>query len=593
MKTKHALLFVLCLLSINLFAQDYFQQEVNYTIEVRLDDKRNELFATVTIQYINNSQNTLDTIFLHLWVNGYKNDKTALCKQMVGYGNTLLSNNYQTIGGYVNELDFKVNEQNVEWDFDDNYIDICYIALNEPISTGDTIVITTPFHVKIPSNEISRMGCDAESYQITQWYPKPAVYDINGWNTMPYLDYGEYYSEFGSFDVSITLPKQYVVGATGNLKTNPEINWVNKLAKEKKQGKDLENPSEEENKTIRFTENNIHDFAWFANKNFYVDKSSVELPHSGKKVTTWALYTANKTELWEKATEYVNDAVYYTSLWVGDYPYKNCTAVDGGLRAGGGMEYPTITVISSGWNAFSLETVIVHEVIHNWFYGIFGFNERDFPFLDEGLTTFYETRSIMAKYPKKLYSTARKLPYHYEGYKSYTARVNSLDDFPLNTKTTDMGRWTYYSVSYGKSAHSFWYLMKFLGEEEFDRIMQLLFNNWKYKHPQPNDLHKHFQENANKNIDWFFNDVVKTTKTMDYSAVKIKGKKLLVKNKGELNSPISITGFLKNEKVFEFWKDGFNEQKWLELPTDEFDKIVINYNFNTLDINSKNNSIKK
>ncbi len=227
------------------------------------------------------------------------------------------------------------------------------------------------------------------------------------------------------------------------------------------QGTDLSNPAKGEYKTIRYTEGNIHDFAWFANKNYYVDKSSVKLPNSGKTVTTWTMFTNGKKKLWEKAIEYVNDAVYYNSLWIGDYPYKNCTAVDGGLRAGGGMEYPTITVISSGWDDFSLEKVIVHEVIHNWFYGIFGFNERRYPFLDEGLTTFYETRYVEKKYPNKKYSKSK--PYHYHEYNTYHNNSVNSNSFPIDTKTTDMGKWTYYGTVYGKAAQSFWYLMSFFG----------------------------------------------------------------------------------------------------------------------------------
>ena len=587
-KSKLILFIVFFLFYSNLFSQNYFQQEVNYTIDVRLDVQKNELFADETIQYINNSPDTLRFIYFHLWVNAYKNNQTALCKQMMAYGNDAL--NKSKPSGYIDSLDFKINNQKVVWNFLEEYIDICKIELTEPLLSGDTIIITTPFHVKIPSNEISRMGCDSESYQITQWYPKPAVYDKNGWNQMPYLDYGEYYSEFGSFDVSITIPKQYVVAATGNLKNNSELNWLNKLAEKNITGAEYDNPSEKKNKTIRYTEDNIHDFAWFANKNYFVDKSSVKLANSDKEVTTWTFYTERNESLWKKATQYINDAIYYNSIWVGDYPYNNCTAVEGGLRAGGGMEYPTITVISSGWNDFSLERVIVHEVTHNWFYGIFGFNERIFPFLDEGLTSLYETRYVEKKYPDKNYSSRNNIPYHYTEYKIYRRISNSKENYPLDTKTTDMKRWTYYSIAYGKAAHSFWYLMSYMGEE-FDKIMQLFFNEWKFKHPQPEDLHNHFKKNTKKDIDWFFEDVVKTVKIMDYAAIKIKNNKLLVKNNSMLICPISITGFSKDEIVYDFLKNGFENKKWIQLPDISIDKLIINYNYNTIDMNKNNNEI--
>ena len=153
-----------------------------------------------------------------------------------------------------------------------------------------------------------------------------------------------------------------------------------------------------------------------------------------------------------------------------------------------------------------------------------------------------------------------------------------------------MKRWTYYSIAYGKAAQSFWYLMSFMGEE-FDIIMQSFFNEWKFKHPQPEDLHNHFKKNTTKDIEWFFENVVKTVKTMDYQAIKIKNKKLLIKNKGLLICPISITGFSGNKIVYTFWENGFEDKKWIQLPDTPIDKIIINYNYNTIDLNTKNNEI--
>ncbi|MGY8927219.1 MAG: hypothetical protein ACKVJC_07985, partial [Flavobacteriales bacterium] len=194
----------------------------------------------------------------------------------------------------------------------------------------------------------------------------PAVYDKEGWHYMPYLNQGEFYSEFGSFDVSITLPKNYIIAATGDLKTVSEVDYLNSIAKETEDainsGKDLRNiegwsdfktfpKSDTAQKTIRYTQSNVHDFAWFADKRFSVLKGEVELPHSKRKVTTWAMYTPNESSLWKDASEYLHDAIYYYSLWNGDYPYNNVSAVDGTISAGGGMEYPNVTVIGRSGNA--------------------------------------------------------------------------------------------------------------------------------------------------------------------------------------------------------------------------------------------------
>ncbi len=213
---------------------------------------------------------------------------------------------------------------------------------------------------------------------------------------MPYLDQGEFYSEFGSYDVSITLPVDYVVGATGNLVTEAESTWL----EQKAAGKNPAGHSGEKSgqKTIRYTEDNIHDFAWFADKSYKVKKGEVRLSN-GHKVTTWAMYPEAESRLWNRAIEYINDAVTYYSNWYGDYPYNQCTAVYGRIQAGGAMEYPEITVVGATSSPVMLENYIMHEVGHNWFYGMLGFNERRYPYLDEGLNTFSDFRYMRTKYP--------------------------------------------------------------------------------------------------------------------------------------------------------------------------------------------------
>jgi len=394
------------------FSQNYWQQEVNYKIDVELDDENHMLKAFEEFEYINNSMDGLDTIYMHVWPNAYKNGETALAKQQYGDKKQVLKYGSDKIKGYIDSLDFKVDGEQVKWEYHPEFIDVCYLVLNKPLQPGKQIIVSTPFRVKIPSGSISRLGHIKQSYQITQWYPKPAVYDENGWNAFPYLNQGEFYSEYGTFDVSITLPDNYVVGATGDLRTDSEISFLNGRAKttatnvEKGTnytefgdviGRNGFPASSATKKTIRYTQKNVHDFAWFADKRFNVLKSQVELPHSGRMVTSWAMYTENEADLWIKASEYLNDAIYYYSLWNGDYPYNNVTAVDGTISAGGGMEYPNVTVIGGSGNDYQLEVVIVHEVGHNWFYGQLGTNERVHGWMDEGMNTLNEVRYIQTK----------------------------------------------------------------------------------------------------------------------------------------------------------------------------------------------------
>ncbi|NBW71648.1 MAG: M1 family peptidase [Flavobacteriia bacterium] len=411
MKQVLKFIFVFSFVSIGT-AQSYWQQEVNYTIVARLDDKKHEISAFEVFEYVNNSPNSLDKIYIHLWPNAYRNGNTALARQQYKDGKSILRFGNDSLKGGIDSLDFQSNGIRLKWEYDAKNSDICILQLQNSLKSGDRIRISTPFKVKIPSGEISRLGHIGQSYQITQWYPKPAVYDKNGWNQMPYLNQGEFYSEFGSFDVSITLPKNYVVGATGDLQTESEKIFLDEKANESlkrlpdyvsnKKSRKINTPfppSDSEWKTIRYTQEKVHDFAWFADKRYAVLKGEVELPQGKRKVTSWAMFVPQNAIYWQHAIEYINDGTYYYSLWNGDYPYNQVTAVDGTISAGGGMEYPNVTVIGNASSKEELEVVIVHEVGHNWFYGILGTNERVHGWMDEGMNTLNEMRYIQTKYP--------------------------------------------------------------------------------------------------------------------------------------------------------------------------------------------------
>jgi hypothetical protein len=570
------------LFTASIFAQNYWQQEVNYKISVKLNDKEHTFSAFEEFEYINNSPNSLDFLYIHIWPNAYKNNKTALAKQLYKNGEKELQFGADSLKGWIDSLDFKVNGEKVKWEFDKENIDICKVYLNAPLKSGERINVTTPFKVKIPSGEISRLGHIGQSYQITQWYPKPAVYDKNGWNQMPYLNQGEFYSEYGSFDVSITLPKNYVVGATGDLQTESELVFLDKLANESRQEnfgkpnkniptKDVYPVSDENWKTIRFTQKNVHDFAWFADKRYKVLKGEVELPHSKRKVTTWAMFTPKNAWLWKDAIEFINDGTYYYSKWNGDYPYNQVTAVDGTISAGGGMEYPNVTVIGNSGSKIDLEIVIVHEVGHNWFYGILGSNERVHGWMDEGLNTLNEMRYMETKYPnnKQLSDMVFGKNFHFEDLNHYDSGdlgyrlISALgEDQPLETHSAKFTSMNYGLIMYQKTGLIFHYLKYYLGENEFDKAMSNYFETWKFRHPQPEDIRATLEKSTGKNLDWMFEDLVQTTNHIDYKLKKIKINSknkaaettIQIKNKGQVKGPIPVT----------IYSNGQNDTKWFE-----------------------------
>jgi hypothetical protein len=596
--------------------QPYFQQDVNYTINVKLDDVNNELTADEKIEYTNNSPNTLTFIYMHLWPNAYKDDNTEMAREFIRHNDTKFKYATEKERGFIDQLDFKIDGQPAKYELLKDSIDICKLYLNTPLKSGEKAVITTPFHVKIPSGEISRLGHVGQSYQITQWYPKPAVYDRNGWNYIPYLTQGEFYSEYGSFDVSITLPKNYVLGATGDMVDGEkELEWLNQKVKETEAIKEFDSKnlafpaSDTEMKTLRFKQTNVHDFAWFCDKRYHVLKGEVETPHTKHKVTTWIMFTNAEGNIWKKAVQYVNDAVYYYSLWNGDYPYNHCTAVDGTISAGGGMEYPNITVIGSSRNAFMLDLVIAHEVGHNWFYGLLGSNERVHPWMDEGINSFNELRYVRTKYPNqkligRLANTGigkafdlTQYPQKSQYELGYLFSASKNEDQPIELPAYAYSNMNYGCIVYYKTALVFDYLRATVGEKELDKAMQRYFDEWHYKHPQPEDLKKVLEQSTGKDLSWFFDNMINSTKKLDYK-IKNSHKKadgtwdIVVKNKTAANVPLFIQAVKDNKVLERVVYDGFAGKKTLSFPAVDADHFKIDYDENIPELNRKNNSIR-
>lgn len=593
-------------------SQEYFQQEVNFEIRVTLSDSSHELNGYESVEYINNSPDTLLFLFFHLWPNAYSNNNTALAKEMFARNGRGKLFNDPELQGFIDSLDFKVNSLGVRWDLLSEAPDICKIILNGPLLPGDTILITTPFHVKIPKGVTSRLGHIGESYQITQWYPKPAVYDRLGWHQMPYLDQGEFYSEFGRYDVSITLPSNYVVGATGKLQNDEEKKWLDMLSAEFSLlrmhdygGRDFP-LSSAQMKTLRFTEENIHDFAWFADKRFHVLKGTVKLPESGREVVTWAMFTDQEALLWINAVPYLNHAIARFSEWIGDYPYDSFTAVQSALNAGAGMEYPGLTVIGLAKDSWRLEEVIIHEVCHSWFYSAIGSDERAFPFMDESIASAYETRYMEERHPeKKLWEVVfgnSKLARLFHLTDMPVQRMQEIEwlvparlnlEQPVNLGAADYSYENYSSIIYNKAAIGFNWLRAYLGNTLFDSIMQDYYRIWKYKHPGPDDLREVFESRSDKDLSWFFDDFLGTTERLDYKIVRLENQKLLIKNKGELNAPLLIAGMSGDSVISEQWEDGFAGKKWINAPPGNYSEIRIDPDHKMPELFRLNNNIRK
>ena len=534
----------------SLLHKKYFQQKVDYKIDVTLNDVSNTLDGFELLNYTNNSPDTLHYIWFHVWPNAYKNDKTAFSEQLLKLGRTDYYFSDEEMHGYLNRLEFKVNNVTVKVEDHPQYIDVIKLILPSPLAPGSTIKISSPFHEKLPHN-FSRGGYVNHTYQVTQWYPKPAVYDAEGWHEMPYLDQGEFYSEFGNYAVQITVPKDYVVAATGDLQNDEEKQWLiakaknhqelimndehkkplisktslpkKKALKNKKNGslqtiksnhksfvknaEPQQQQASQETKTLTYIQDSVHDFAWFADKNFLVMNDTLQL-QSGKIINAWSFCIPKDFRVWHNSVQFIKDAVRTRSTWLGEYPYNNVTAIEAKLGFNGGMEYPTITSIAPMYSEKDLDLTIEHEVGHNWNYGILATNERQHPWMDEGMNTYFDNRYKAIKYPEKTQPQSNDLinkkMSEDETDLYYRTEIANKKDQPIETSSEDFSAINYDLIAYYKTGIWMKVLEDYVGQPLFDSCLHEYYDQWKFKHLTPEDFKNIVAAVSKKNVDSVF-----------------------------------------------------------------------------------------
>ena len=483
----------------------YWQQQVNFVIDVSLNDTAHTLDGFEKIEYINNSPDTLFYIWFHVWPNAFRNDKTAFSDHQLENGNSEFYFSEKHQRGYINRLDFRINNEVARMEDHPQHIDIIKLILPRPLPPNSSVTITTPFHVQLPEN-FSRGGHARQSYQVTQWYPKPAVYDKNGWHPMPYLDQGEFYNDFGNYAVRITVPENYLVAATGELKNET---------------------SERGLKTMNFLQANVHDFAWFADADYIVKTDTVQL--NGRTVKTAVFYYKGDESAWSKANEYIRKALRFRSNSIGEYPYNTLTVVAAELGFDGGMEYPTITSISPTDDTKQLELTIQHEIGHNWFQGMLASNERAFPWMDEGINTFYDNRYERENFPR---TKTTPLDPQIASQIVLNTLINLRKDQPINTSSESFTEFNYPLIAYYKAAQWLELIEIKLGTSTFNRAMQEYFNRWKFKHPYPQDFKNVLEEVGGQSLDAEFALLDQKGKLQSYSG----GRRIKVSPKLSINS---------------------------------------------------------
>lgn len=598
-------LFVLFLagLYFPLLAQStsYWQQKVDYRISVQLDTNRHELHANLDLEYTNASPDTLTYIWFHIWPQAYSDRKTEFARRKNEQGSDDFYFASESERGGMDSLHFRSLGKDLRTELHPEWKDVIRVELNHPLLPGSSCKISTPFRTRIPTT-FSRLGREGKAYQISQWYPKPAVYDKDGWHPMPYLDQGEFYSEFGRFEVNITVPSGYVVASTGKCSTASEMNLLNRLAAGGKP------EAESSTRSFTYIQDSVHDFAWFADPDFQICSREIELT-SGRKIIARSFYKPEHSDIWKYGCEFLARSVQWYSSKVGEYPYDYVSAVDGALKAGGGMEYPMITVIGEVNDTSALEEVILHEVGHNWFYGILASQERKLPWMDEGINSYYEHRYLKTqKLSASDTSGLTKGKVSFNGLNLnldldnvselmelawiHAARQgNILAPGCASEKFSALG---YGIIVYAYTSQLMEYLEAYLGTEVFDKAMQIYYQRWSFRHPTPKDLQAVLEEVSRKKTDWFFEGLIKAGNTPDFSIQRLRKQKkeLILKNHGQYPAPVKISWLQNDREVYSVWTEPFRGKlKLSNFYTGEFIRIHLNADQVIPEINSKNNAV--
>ena len=299
-----------------------YSQRPNYSIEVTLDTMTHELTGFEVITYRNQTPGTLDSLGIHLWANAYADKNSTFAKQLLNLGLfDFKAARPDELGGYQ-QINFSSTGDSLNFRYEKDQKDVGWIIFSKPLLPGEEISIKASFVIKVPLS-FSRMGRTDDSYQFTQWYPHIAVYDLEGWHTMPYLDQGEYFNDFADYQVSITVPSRYIIASTGMIKNKQEKGELT---------------------TWHFTAENVIDFAWFASPHFRVTEKNIQVENGTPFLLSIYADTLSP-DPWDSVIFFAERTLKFYSDWLGPYPYPHMSVVSAPWSKGGFMEYPMLAQI--------------------------------------------------------------------------------------------------------------------------------------------------------------------------------------------------------------------------------------------------------
>ena len=481
----------------------YWQQHVDYEMDVDMDVNDFNYTGTQKLVYTNNSPETLDRVYYHLFFNAFQPDsemdtRSRTIKDPDRRVQSRIKALSEEEQGHLHVMNMK--QDGVDLNPQEERT-ILVVPLAKSLAPGESTTLTLDFEGQVPL-QVRRSGRDnAEgvALSMTQWFPKMAEFDKYGWNTSPYIA-REFHGVWGDFDVKITIDKEYTIGGTGYLQNPKEIGH----------GYDTPNsgPAQGENGklTWHFKAPMVHDFAWGADPDYVHDI------YDGANGVKLHFFYKDQDEIrdnWKKLQPVTNDFLKFFNENVGDYPYKQYSVIQGG---DGGMEYAMCTLITGKRSFGSLAGVTAHEFAHSWFNHVLATNESKDEWMDEGFTTYISTLA-----EQKVAGASPENP-HERSYQTYVYLANSGTEQPATTHADryDTNR-TYSIIAYAKGAVFLAQLGYVVGEDVRDQIIKEYYETWKFKHPDPNDFKRVAERVSGFDLEWYLRDFMMTTNKIDYS----------------------------------------------------------------------------
>ena len=610
----------------------YWQNSADYKINIRLDEESKFFSGSETITYTNNSPDELDFLWVQVDQNLFKKDSRGnaiiplsgsrngakgqefdggydISKISLGYENKKQKGSSKNKRKHSKK---RISEVNANFEIHDTRMKI---LLPKPLAAnGGKIQINIDFSFTSPDYGSDRMGVletkNGRIFNLAQWYPRMCVYDdVSGWNTLPYLGAGEFYLEYGTFDVHINSPADHLVVCSGEL-LNPEDVYTNTQLKRLEQAASSDEtviirsaeeindpnsrPQGKDRLTWKFRIENSRDVAWSSSKAFIMDAARINLP-SGKTSMAMSVYPveSNTMDSWARSTEYTKASVeHYSEKWF-EYPYPAAINVAGNQ---GGMEYPGIVFCSWKSKNESLWGVTDHEFGHIWFPMIVGSNERLHAWMDEGFNTFINSLSTNA-FNNGEYKERKRNMHRFSGI-LVNDRMEPIYTAPDNLKERNLGLLAYYKPGAGLEMLR----EHILGEERFDEAFTEYINRWAYKHPTPDDFYRTMENVSGEELSWFWRGWFIHNWKLDQAINKVKyedgdpskGAIVTIENLEQMPMPVTLeftteSGTKKRHTLpVEIWK---RNKKWTFKydSTEPLKSVVIDPDYVLPDVNSGNN----